>query len=1213
MKNIIPFFLLFFSICVCKSAYAQLQFVENKGQWESQIKYKAVVPTGAFFLEQNGFTVLTENPTDLQNVEDFYHGVKRPSTQTQKIDKSVQQDASAPVATSSTSVTLHSHAYKVNFLGSNANAFILPDKALPTYDNYFIGNDKSKWQGGCKIYQGITYKDVYPNIDVRYYTSGGNLKYDFIIRPGGNVNDIQMQYIGADKLQIKNNELMIGTSVGDLKELYPYTYQLQGDSRQTLDCKYIVKGNVVKFKIQNYQAGSTIVIDPTLVFCSFTASTSDNWGYTATPGPDGSFFAGGIVFGQGYPASTGAFQTTFGAGSGDDKFGPYDIGIIKFSPNGAQRVYATYLGGDNDEQPHSMICDAQGNLIVAGRSKSTDYPLTVPKIGTGGDHDYDIIITKFNSSGTALIGSVKIGGSGDDGVNIRPKYTGTSGAESTRRNYGDDARSEVIIDQQNNIYVASCTQSTNAGSIFPVKNSPIQTSFGGGRQDGVILKFSPDLSTLDFSTLFGGRGDDACFVLSINPVTKNLYVAGATTSPDLPGDKTGVINSSYQGGETDGFVTEIKSDGSAIVKTTYMGTSGNDMVYGVQFDKQGFPYIMGTTTGQWPVINANYSNDNAKQFISKLQPDLSGYVYSTVFGTSSGIPNLSPVAFLVDRCQNVYVSGWGGALNTNDGYPSAGTTGMPVTSNAIQSRTDGSDFYFFVLEKNATSQLFGSFFGQIGGFPDHVDGGTSRFDENGVIYQAMCANCFIDNASGNIFPTTPGVWGPSNRSDDCNEAAVKIEMNFTGVSASIKATIDGKIDTIGCAPLNILFTDTLAKGKQYHWNFNDGTPEVETTVPSVNHTFVNVGNYRVRLVSVDSSTCNISDTVYIDVRAGNNDIAPDFIPAKIGGCESLTYQFANTTTAVLPVYTDNSFLWNFGDGTPSQRANFTTVTHTYQSAGTYTVTLISDDTTFCNAPDTVQKTIKLALNVKAQFTTPATGCAPYTATFTNTSVGGVDYEWSFGDGATSTQTSPTHKYNNVGSYTIRLVANDPSTCNKSDTAFETITLLDKPSAGFTYSPDPSKTNTPTQFINTSLGAVNYIWNFGDGSTSTETNPIHQYNATDTFHACLIAINQAGCADTICQDVPALVTPLLDVPNAFTPGKFGTNAIIKVVGFGVGKMDWRIYNRWGQMIFESTSLNSGWDGTFKGALQPIDVYTYTLEVEFTNGKKVHKTGDISLLR
>ncbi len=1099
-------------------------------------------------------------------------------------------------------------------MDATKGVIVSPDKALPTYNNYFLGNDKSKWKGDCKIYQAVTYKNMYPDIDVRYYTDAGTLKYDIIVRPGGNINDIALKYEGVDKLEVRNKELVIGTSVGEIKELYPYTYQVQNGTRQTLDCKYVVNGNVVRFKIKDYLPNETIVIDPTLIFASFTGSTTDNWGYTATPGPDGSFFAGGISFGSGFPVSLGAFDQTFNGGVDEDSNGPYDIAIIKLSPDGVNRIYATYIGGSGNEQPHSMMCDAGGNLVIAGRSNSfsnqdatKNYPILIPRIGPVGG--YDIVVTKFNATGTSLIGSVAIGGSNDDGVNIRKKFDTPDGAETTRRNYGDDARSEVMLDGGNNIFVVSCTQSSN----FPVAGSPIQTVFGGGKQDGVILKFNANLSTRIFSTFFGGIGSDACFVLSINPLTGNLYVAGGTSSTNLPGNKTGVINPAFQGGEVDGFVTQILPDGSGIIKTTYLGTSGNDLVYGIQFDKFGFPYVTGTTSGVWTVSNAAFSNPGGKQFISKMLPDLSAFVYSTVFGTNSPIPNISITAFLVDRCQNVYVSGWGGKFNHDRGYPNAGTNGLPVTGDAIQAGTDGNDFYFFVLEKNAVRQLFGSFYGQRGGFDDHVDGGTSRFDANGIIYQAICANCGGRSNPAVVFPTTPGVWAPRNGSNNCNEAAVKIEMNFGGIGASIKTTINGVIDTIGCVPLTVTFTDTLAKGKSYIWNFGDNSPDVIQASNTVNHTYNLVGTYRVRLVSVDSATCNISDTAYARVRVGNNIVVPDFIPSKIGGCQSLTFQFQNTTTAVLPVYSPTSFLWDYGDNTTPQRAGFATTTHTYAATGTYIVKLTVDDSTFCNAPDSVKKVIRLAVNVQARFDTPDKGCVPYTAKFKNTSLGGMDFLWDFGDGTTSTAIDPTHLYGNTGTYIVKLTAIDTTTCNRTDTYNFSITVFPIPSAGFSFSPIPVEQNRPANFNNFSSGAISYIWNFGDKQTSTLTNPSHQFNATGTYNVCLVAKNIAGCVDTFCLDVPALVLPLLDVPNAFTPGKFGVNSVVKVVGFGIGKMDWKIFNRWGQRVFSSNSQATGWDGTFKGALQPMDVYTYTLDVEFTDGKKTRKTGDISLLR
>ena len=170
--------------------------------------------------------------------------------------------------------------------------------------------------------------------------------------------------------------------------------------------------------------------------------------------------------------------------------------------------------------------DANNNLIIAGRTSSSNYPGTKYGVGGGG---WDIVLSKLNSSGTALIGSRIIGGSGEDGVNIKDKEICKSTAnnpgcaESINRNYGDDARSEVIVDDAGNIYLSSCTQSTN----FPTANAAQTTNGGrnaatGRAQDAVVLKFDPTLTTALFSTYLGGNDDDAAFVLALNPSNNDI-------------------------------------------------------------------------------------------------------------------------------------------------------------------------------------------------------------------------------------------------------------------------------------------------------------------------------------------------------------------------------------------------------------------------------------------------------------------------------------------------------------------------------------------------------------------------------------------------------------------------------------------------------------------------------------------------------------------
>ena len=1177
-----------------KAQFSNLEFVENKGQWDKRIKFLGQVSAGMFSVEQNGFMVVQHKPEDWAKIGELAHN-----------------HGTSQIARNS-SFTIHSHAYKVEFLNGNKIAEVIPDKPLPGYNNYFIGNDPSKWATDCKVYGGITVKEVYPNVDVRYYSNAGAVQYDLIVKPGADISRIALKYDGADKLELKNRELVIGTSAGNLKELSPYTYQVDEGGRKQVNCKYILKNNVVTFDVKGYDKSSTLIIDPSLVFCSFTGSTADNWGFTATYGPDGSMFGGGIVFSGGsFPVSPGAFQTNFAGGGGG--WGAFDIGIIKLSPNGSNRMYATYLGGSGNEMPQSIICDPQGNLIVAGRSNSGDYPVKPANNlkGTGGG--FDIIVTKINASGNGLVGSMRIGGSESDGANI-DDYP--NGAGSLLRNYGDEARSEVNIDNAGNIYLASCTQSGN----FPVV-SPFQGTKGGG-QDGVVLKLSPDVANLLFSTYLGGSGDDATYVISISPLTGNLYVAGGTGSNDFPGNHAGVIGPNSFGG-IDGFIAEIS--GTTLVRSAYLGTSGTDQVYGIQFDKNGFPYVTGQTTGSWPHVNAAYFDNGAKQFISKLKPDLSGFVYSTTFGTSSNLPNISPTAFLVDRCENVYVAGWGGCFNCSSpsvsSYPNAGTGGLPVTPDAIKGSTDGKDFYFFVLKKDAVSQLYGSFFGEnnLGAGCDHVDGGTSRFDQNGVIYEAICANC-KELDPGAVFPTTPGAWAtsnPSNFGGKCNLALVKIAFNLAGVKAGIESIINGvPRDSAGCVPLTVDFTDTIHNAKSYEWTFGDGSPTVTTTDPNTSHVFNSTGTFLVRLVAVDSTTCNIRDTAYVHIRVGDIQATINFNPVKLNPCDSFKYRFDNVSTAPV-AFNNSSFVWDFGDGSPRITTGTASVFHNYAAPGTYNVSLLLTDTSYCNAPDSVTIQVRVAALVKAQFTTPPTGCAPYTAEFTNTSLAGQSFQWNFGDGGTSTDINPTHLYSAAGTYTITLIANDPGTCNLIDSTKQTITVANNPTANFSFSPATPIENTPTSFTNqSSPDAVNFVWNFGDGDTLQTTSRLdvkHQFNVTGTYNVCLIAINSAGCPDTTCQPVSAIVTDAVDVPNAFTPLSSDINNKVSVKGFGITKMQFIIWNRWGQRVFETNDVNIGWDGKFKGVVQPMDVYAYTLSVEFSDGKKATKKGDITLIR
>jgi len=1180
---------------------SSLEFIENKGQWDSRALLKADVGTGSLFFHKKGIKVVLHDPREIAEMAASHAG-------------QFSQDSGASAGARrnmSGRPMIRTHAYSVDFLDMNENVEIVPDKPLDTYNNYFIGNDSTRWAKKCRIFQGITYKNIYPGIDLRYYTDNGKLKYDLIVHPGANPDRIALRYEGLNGLTVSNNRLTLKTSVGDVKEMEPYSYQAGDHGREPVDVKYRVRDNVVRFQVSRFHNDRVLVIDPTLVFSTFTGSQASNWGFTATPGPDGSFYAGGIVFGDGFPVSNGAYEAHFRGGEND-------VGIMKFSTNGRNRLFATYIGGGSVECPHSMYCDPQGNVVVMGRTYSEDFPI-LNVFGTPGG--CDMFVVKLSSNGTTLLGAARIGGSEYDAVNQEDQLNREGGAKEKAngliKNYGDDSRSEVILDAGNNVYIASCSRSK---SDFPIKNA-FQPTFGGGKQDGVIVKLSPNLDNIIFASFLGGNGDDACFVLKLNPATGDIYVAGATTSANMPGNKAGVLQPGFNGGICDGFISIISNDGSTLKKTTFLGTSGFDAIYGIEFDKFGFPYVMGSTTGSWVTTpNVGFINPGAKQFVGKLKPDLSAYVYSTTFGSAANNPNISPVAFLVDRCENVYVTGWGGWLYaTSDPYGLSGTAGMPVSGNALKKITDNRDFYFIVIQKNASALLYATFYGQNDGpesISEHVDGGTSRYDRNGTIYQAICANCGAHSVTP--FPTTPGVWGPRNGTGGvgCNLAAVKIAFNFAGVSADPRSIINGHIDSSGCVPLPVLFTDTVHNAKQYIWNFGDNTGDTLLTAPQIWHTYNNTGTYRVRLIAIDSNSCNVADTAYLTIRVRTDRAVLDFDITKLAPCQSLNYQFDNTSTPPPgKPFLPGAFTWDLGDGTRINPAP-NSITHSYASTGTYMVKLILNDTSYCNYPDSLTDTLRVSPLVKAQFEI-SDGCAPYTVTINNTSLAGQQFIWDFGDNTPiSNDVNPTHTFTDTGTYVIHLKAIDPGTCNVTDSTTRTIHVHLKPVSAFTYTPVQPDYNTPTTFINGSQDATHYIWYFGDNDSLAvnTTDPFkHQYQYTGTFNVELVAINEFGCADTSYQEVQSLINPQLDVPNAFTPGRFGENSVIKVKGFGIMAMNWKIYNRYGQVVFQSNTPSVGWDGTFNGIAQPMDVYAYTLEATFEDGKKTTRKGDITLIR
>jgi len=1301
-----------------------IRFIENKGQWDQKVLYRASLGNGDLFVEKNAFTF------NLYNAEEISKNHISPSGKN-----------TAP----------RCHAYKVNFLNALHPSISSKDK-YPEYYNYFLGNNKGKWKSQISAYQYINYSQLYNNINLNLYSSGNFVKYDFIVKPGGNTDDIQLDYEGVDHLNIDNaGNLIIKTSVGDVIEQQPYSYQLVDTKKVEIKCKFVLNGNRVAFRIiGKYNKSIPLVIDPILIFASYSGSTADNFGMTATYGYDGSLFAGGTAFNFGYPTTTGAYDPFFSGSAGG---GITDVVISRYDSTGSNLIYSTYIGGTATETVHSLIANENNELYLYGATSSLDFPTDANSFDNsfnGGTSVYyvsngsnftngtDIYVAKLNDMGTSLLGSTYLGGAENDGVNstINLSY------DSLMNNYGDQYRGEIMLDDNSNCYITSSTKSPD----FPIINGFDDTL--NGNQDAIVVKLKSDLSDVYWSSYLGGDNMDAGFSVKVDS-NYYVYVCGGTASNNFP-TTPGAINTSYLGGIADGFITKIDTNGSQVLASTLLGTSEYDQCYFLETDRFGSVYVVGQTRGlTFPIINAPYSNPNSSNFIVKLNNNLDTVYYSSVFGNGIIGAKFSPSAFLVDRCGNVYVSGWGGDILTGTSL-----NGMPTSPNAFQPNTpNGFDFYLIVLQRDLQSMLYGTYFGGSSS-REHVDGGTSRFDKNGIVYQSVCAGCW----NNDDFPTTPGAWSNTNNSTGCNNGTFKFDFEIV---PKAKFSVD---NYEGCAPLTVTFTNSSNSSDYYLWDFGNG--DTTSVVFNPIRTFTTPGTYNVSLMIRDS-ICNTVDTAYQTVVV-NPSIDISSITNSTNSCDSITLDIdaigaTDFIWSTSPLFTDT--------------INPNTLVDSVRVFGSGTVTYyVTASNGFCTDIDSVTITYHLPSPISSS-ADQVQGCAPLTVNFTNNSGPHDYYLWDFGDGnSTSTILNPTNTYTTPGNYTASLTIVD-SICNTSFTQNIAITVA----APVTLNPPTNITTCDTALLfSNATNATSYIWSSNSSFTDTiNTNledslvvmvsdttmyyvtatngvcsaidsiqvnfiginistlngatcsgnadtlavinhnsqpltyswtpvsaiisgentatPIVNPTSTTTYY--VTAQNSLGCSKTDSSIVvvsgfdpsnieitadsdtlyngestylhaipntnfsylwnptsslnnPTIADPLatptttttysvifteissgcsyarnytlyawelncdepdIFLPNAFTPNGDLENDMLFVRGRYVEEMLLKIYNRWGELVFETDKQSVGWDGTFKGQLVDPAVFVYYLTVKCIDGQDYFKKGNVTVIR
>ncbi len=636
-------------------------------------------------------------------------------------------------------------SYCLEFLGANPTHAQATNQ-LETKANYFIGNDPSRWHTKIPTYQEIVYPGLYgspsnerlfalankakqsysetPNyfgvsplvttakgkIDLIYKGAPSGVKYEFIVHPGADPNNIRLAYTGIEGLSIDDaGNLLIHTALGDVKDEKPYVYQEIDGNRVPVDCKFIIcnmeSGKYVYgFEVASYNKEYPLVIDPGLEYSTFLGGSNDDKPFDIAIDTSGNAYVYGLTLSSNFPTTAGAYDTSYSSGF-------HDTFVAKFDSTGSNLIYSTFLGGSDDERTRGLVVDGSGNAYLTGNTWSSDFPTTPGAYDTTFGGNLDAFVTKLDSTGSNLIFSTFLGGSKDE--------------------YGRG----IAIDSSNNVYATGWTHSSN----FPITPGAYDTSFNG-TSDTFVTKFNSTGSDLLYSTFVGGSLKDMARYLCVDN-SDNAYVTGSTDSTDFPTTPGAYV--SPVDGTFDVFVIKLNSTGSSLIYSSVFGGSGTDHErprYMI-LDSSGNAYISGITDSvDFPTTpgayDTSYNGGPWDTFVTKLNPTGSSLVYSTFLG---GAQADFGWGIAVDSSNNAYVSG-----STNSGN-------FPTTPGAFDTSLNGAyDAFISKLDSTGSNLLYSTFLGGTGG-----DGGRGIvLDNSGNVY-------LTGWAKGNSFPTTPGAYDTS--------------------------------------------------------------------------------------------------------------------------------------------------------------------------------------------------------------------------------------------------------------------------------------------------------------------------------------------------------------------------------------------------------------------------------------------------------------------
>ncbi len=696
------------------TTYGQLgvSFEENRGQADERVRFLARHGGATVFLTNDAATfVLAARPNSGDN--ETGPGASLSGEKVTRDDR-VPDPMIRLGHNEAANGRLRLHTVRMTFEGANPWAEVTGEQELEGKVNYFRGSDAAKWQTDVPTYGAVRYRGIYEGIDLLYYgNERREMEYDFQVAPGADASQISFRVDGAESLVVDAaGDLVMATPAGEMRQHKPTVYQEEDGTRREIESSFALEPDgLVRFAVGQYDKSAPLIIDPVLIYSTYLGGSAGDTGIGITVDSAGNAYVTGRTLSTNLPRAN-ALQNTISGG--------IDVFVTKLNASGSALVYSTYLGGNANDGGNKIAVDSAGNAYVTGYTASTNFPTANAFKNTFGGGSDDIFLAKLNAAGSALVYSTYLGGSlGDAGYGIavdaagNAYVTGTtlssnfqtanafqSTLKSTQDAFvtkvnatgsalvystflggtGGEVGNSIAVDSTGSAYVAGTTFSNN----FPTAN-PFQSTVKGAL-DAFVTKMNPAGSALAYSTYLGGNLDEAAVGIAVDS-SGNAYIAGSTTSADFP--TVSALQSTYGGG-VDAFVTKLNSTGLSLLYSTYLGGNAADYGIGIGLDSSGNASVGGeTNSSNFPTANAVQTTygGNRDAFVTKLNTAGTTLVYSTYLGRT-GSEAANDIAG--DATGNAYVTGFTASTN----FP---------TANAFQTTFGGGADDAFVAKVGEAS------------------------------------------------------------------------------------------------------------------------------------------------------------------------------------------------------------------------------------------------------------------------------------------------------------------------------------------------------------------------------------------------------------------------------------------------------------------------------------------------------------------------------